>query len=219
MTKLALTFVFLLATIFLRAETMIIGIAGGTGSGKSTLAERLAEVLQDNAIIISEDAYYRDLSHLSFDERKAANFDHPNAIEFSLLEQHLIALKQGVTIEQPTYNFKTHARKSETRIVQPAQVIIVEGILLFAIPSIRDQLDLKVFVDVDNDIRLLRRIDRDMKERERKFPDIEQQYLETVRPMHEAFVEPSKQYADIIVPRGGQNQKAFQAILALLQTR
>lgn len=219
MTKFYLTFVFLFAATLLRAETMIIGIAGGTGSGKTTLAERLAEVLQHNAIIISEDAYYRDLSHLSPDERKTANFDHPKAIEFSLLEQHLIALKQGATIEQPTYDFKTHSRKAEARIVRPAQVIIIEGILLFAIPSIRDQLDLKIFVDVDNDIRLLRRIDRDMRERERKFLDIEQQYLKTVRPMHEEFVEPSKQYADIIVPRGGQNQQAFQTILALLQAR
>ncbi|MBS3903808.1 MAG: uridine kinase [Simkania sp.] len=207
----------LLNTLLLHAEPLLIGISGGSGSGKTTFAECLAEELQHNAIILSEDAYYHDLSHLPLETRKAANFDHPDAIDFSLFEQHLMQLKQGQSIEVPIYNFKTYSRTSETITVHPAPVVIVEGILLLAVPSIRHQLDLKVFIDVDDDIRVLRRLDRDIQERGRQFSDVQEQYLRTVRPMHLTFVEPSKQHADLIVPVGGHNKKAFQILLDTLK--
>lgn len=200
------------------AKTMLIGIAGGTGSGKTTLAEKIHEAFP-GSVLISQDSYYKDLSHLPFEKRGKANFDHPNSLEFSLLREHLLDLKNGRAIEQPTYSFHHHAREKRTVLVQPTEIILVEGILLLASPEVRDLFDIKIFVDTDDDVRILRRIERDMKERSRDFASIKNQYLQTVKPMHDTFVEPSKKYADVIIPEGGHNQVAMSLILARLSQR
>lgn len=194
---------------------LFVGIAGGTGSGKTTLAERIHQAFP-GSVLISQDSYYKDLSYLPFEERKKTNFDHPNSLEFSLLRKHLLDLKNGQAIERPTYNFHLHARESGTVRIEPAQIILVEGILLLATPEVRDLFDIKIFVDTDDDVRLLRRIERDMKERSRDFNSVKEQYLLTVKPMHDAFVEPSKKYADVVFPEGGHNQVALDLILAKL---
>ncbi len=194
---------------------MLVGIAGGTGSGKTTLAEKIHQAFP-GSVLISQDSYYKDLSHLPFEERAKANFDHPHSLEFSLLRKHLLELKNGQPIEQPTYSFHHHAREQRTTLVQPTEIILVEGILLLASPEVRDLFDIKIFVDTDDDVRILRRIERDMKERSRDFASIRNQYLETVKPMHDTFVEPSKKYADVIIPEGGHNQVAMSLILAKL---
>ena len=194
---------------------IFVGIAGGTGSGKTTLAQNIHRAFPESALI-SQDCYYKDLSYLPFEERKQVNFDHPNSIEFSLLEKHLIDLKNGKAIEQPSYNFRTHSRETTTQLVEPAPIILVEGLLLLATPEIRDLLDIKIFVDTDDDVRVLRRIERDIRERSRDFQNIKEQYLATVKPMHDAFVAPSKKYADVIFPEGGHNQVAMSLILAKL---
>ena len=191
------------------------GIAGGTGSGKTTLAQKIHQAFPES-ILISQDSYYKDISHLPFEERKKTNFDHPNSLEFSLLRQHLVDLKNGQAIEQPIYNFHIHAREKKTERINPAKIVLVEGILLLAIPEVRDLFDIKIFVDTDDDVRILRRIERDMKERSRDFSSVKEQYLKTVKPMHDAFVEPSKKYADIIFPEGGYNKVAISLILAKL---
>ncbi len=201
--------------VFAKAP-IIIGIAGGSGSGKTTLAENLHRELP-GSVIISQDAYYKNLSHLSFAEREKANYDHPHAIEYSLLKQHLIELKNGRSIEQPVYNFHLHIRENKTMRIDPAEILLVDGVLLLTDPEVRELLDIKIFVDTDDDIRLLWRIERDMKERSRDFNSIKQQYLATVKPMHEAFVVPSKKYADIIFPEGGHNQIGIDLILAKLK--
>ncbi len=202
----------------LLATNLIVGIAGGTGSGKTTLAQYLVDELKDKAVIINQDSYYYDLSHLSSAEKKTKNFDHPNAIDFNLLGQHIALLKQGLPIEQPMYDFITCTRKKETISVQPSSIIIFEGILLLAVPAIRDLLDVKIFVEVDDDLRLLRRLDRDMQERGKSFEETKVQYLATVRPMHQAFVEPSKKYADLIFPAERQNKQGIQMLLSMLGT-
>lgn len=194
---------------------ILVGIAGGSGSGKTTLALKLHEAFSGSSLI-SQDAYYKDFSHLPLEERKKLNFDHPNALDFALLKEHLIALKNGNGIDQPVYNFCTHSPERFSTPVDPSQVILVEGILLFAVPEIRDLFDIKIFVDTDDDVRLLRRIERDMTERGRDFIDIKTQYLETVKPMYEAFVFPSKKYADVIIPEGGYNQVSIDLVLARL---
>ncbi len=194
---------------------VFVGIAGGTGSGKTTLAQRIHESFP-GSVLISQDSYYKDLSYLPSEERGKVNFDHPNALEFSLLRKHLLALKNGQAIEQPTYSFYLHAREKRTERVEPAQIILVEGILLLAAPEVRDLFDIKIFVDTDDDVRVLRRIERDMKERSRDFASVKEQYLQTVKPMHDAFVQPSKKYADVIFPEGGHNQVAIGLILAKL---
>ncbi len=200
------------------SEKIVIGIAGGTGCGKTTLAKKIQEAFPGQSVLISQDSYYKDLSSLSSSEREKVNFDHPDALDFGLLQEHLKALKQGIQIEKPIYNFGTHSRESFTEIVGPNRLIIIEGILLFAVPEVREQCDLKIFVDTDDDTRLLRRMERDMQERSRTFLSVKHQYLTTVKPMHEAFVQPSKKYADIIVPHGGENQVALSVILSKLQT-
>jgi len=197
---------------------VIIGIAGGTGSGKTTLAEKIHQAFP-GSILISQDAYYRDLPHLCFDERAKTNFDHPDSLEFSLLQKHLIDLRNDQPIEQPVYNFCIHGREPKKVHIEPADLIIVEGILLFTVPELRDLFDIKIFVDTDDDVRVLRRIERDMKERSRDFASIKTQYLTTVKPMHETFVTPSKKYADIIIPEGGYNQVALSLILAKLNEK
>ncbi|OGN61858.1 MAG: uridine kinase [Chlamydiae bacterium RIFCSPHIGHO2_12_FULL_49_11] len=195
---------------------VLIGIAGGTGSGKTTLAQQIRDNFKINSILISQDAYYKDLSHLPHEERAKANFDHPNSIDFNLLHEHLCALKEGKAIEQPIYDFATHSRKPEKVQIEAVDLIIVEGILLFAIESVRSVCDLKIFIDTDHDIRMLRRIERDIKERGRDFAGVKEQYLTTVKPMHDAFVEPSKVYADVIIPGGGYNLTAISFIVAKL---
>ncbi len=210
-------FVFCFFSISAVAKAMVVvGIAGGTGSGKTTLAEKLHQELP-GSLLISQDSYYKDLSHLPFEERRCTNFDHPDSIEFSLLREHLMDLKKGLSIESPTYSFHTCTREQKTERIDPAQVVLVEGILLLTVPEIRDLFDLKLFVDTDDDIRILRRIERDMKERSLDFNSTKEQYLKTVKPMHDAFVNPSKKYADVIIPEGGYNQCAISLVLAKLK--
>ena len=197
-------------------DSIFIGVAGGTGSGKTTLAEEIQKAFPDSSIIISQDSYYKDLSHLPHEERAKVNFDHPNSLDFGMLQEHLKDLKKGRSIDQPVYNFHTHCREEKTQRIQPAKLIIVEGILLFSLEELRDLFDLKIFVEADDDIRILRRIERDINERSRDFSQVVKQYLTTVKPMHEAFVAPSKKYADVIFPTRGRNQVALDVILAKL---
>ena len=215
MFRALLVFCFVAISAFAK-PSVLIGIAGGTGSGKTTLAKKIHQAFPE-AVLISQDSYYRDLSLLSLKERDKVNFDHPNSLEFTLLKKHLIDLKNGLVIEQPIYNFHLHAREKETIWTEPANIILVEGILLLAAPEVRDLFDIKIFVDTDEDIRVLRRIDRDIKERSRDFTSVVEQYFVTVKPMHDAFVEPSKQYADIIIPGGKSNQVAIDLILTKLR--
>ncbi len=202
------------ATLFANS-TIIVAIAGGTGSGKTTLAEKIHTHFPES-VLISQDSYYKDITHLSLEERSLTNFDHPNALEFSLLREHLISLREGQSIEVPTYDFSLHARTSKTTLIEPTNIIIVEGILLLAVPEVRDLFDLKVFVDTDSDERVLRRIARDIEERGRTLNSVCWQYLTTVKPMHDAFVEPSKKFADVIIPEGGHNDMAVSLILSKL---
>lgn len=197
----------------------VVGIAGGTGSGKTTVAEKLVEGLPEGAALrLSQDSYYRSRPDLSPEEREMINFDHPDAIEASLLVQHLDMLRHGHSIEQPKYDYLTHLRGTETTHVPPHPIIIVEGILLLADATVRERLDLKIFVDTDADVRILRRIHRDMKARGRTFDQICEQYYATVRPMHLQFVEPSKRFADLIVPEGGNNYVALDMVLTKLRS-
>jgi uridine kinase len=196
-------------------NNIIIGIAGGTASGKSTLARTIHEQSgPSDTVIIKMDDYYGHRPHLSSSEREAVNYDHPDAFDVPLLLSHLELLKKGTSILQPTYDFKTHLRSKKTIQVNPAPVIILEGIMTFAIPLIRAMIDYKIFVDTPTDIRLLRRIKRDIEERGRDLASIEYQYMNTVRPMHDLFVEPSKVHADIIVPEGGYNPKGADILLS-----
>ncbi len=199
------------------AHPILIGIAGGTGSGKTTMAQKIQDEFPDQSILICQDSYYKDLSHLSMEEKEKMNFDHPNSLDFGLLRQHLLDLIQGKAIEMPTYNFQTYEQENTTQHVEPTQVIIVEGILLFAALEVRDLFDLKIFVDTDDDIRLLRRVERDMAERGRSFASVKEQYQTTVKPMHDAFVQPSKQYANIIVPMSRQNQIAIDLVISKIR--
>lgn len=196
---------------------ILIGIAGGTGSGKTTLAHKIHEAFPNNSVLISQDSYYKNLSHLPFEQRAKTNFDHPHSLDFALLKENLIALKNRHAINVPTYDFSIHTRVSATTHVEPADIIIVEGILLFAAPELQNLFDLKIFVDTDSDVRVLRRIDRDIKERGRDLAGVTHQYLTTVKPMHDTFVEPSKRFADIIIPEGGLNENALALIIARLQ--
>lgn len=195
----------------------VLGIGGGTGSGKTTVAEKLVEALPRSAVaVIDHDAYYRDRSRLSAQERLLINYDHPDAIETEMLVAHLAALRAGDAVDIPQYDFREHVRRSDTRRVEPAAVVIVEGILVLADARLRGQMDLKLFVDTDADIRLMRRLQRDIEQRGRSFAQVRQQYDATVRPMHLAFVEPSKRFADLIIPEGGENRPALDAIVGRL---
>lgn len=196
---------------------LVIGIAGGTGSGKTTVARRMAAALPtERCALIEHDFYYRDRGGLTLEEREALNYDHPDSLESDLLAEHLRLLRAGEAVQVPVYDFVTHTRRPETRRVEPAPVIIVEGILVFVEESVRAQMDVKVFVDTDADIRVLRRIRRDLEQRGRSFTSVRDQYYTTVRPMHLQFVEPSKRWADLIVPEGGENTVAIDVILAML---
>jgi uridine kinase len=195
----------------------VIGIAGGTGSGKTTVArEIVAEFTSRDVLYIQFDNYYRDLSDMPFSVRAATNFDHPDSIESELIIQHLRQLKSGKSVEQPVYDFKTHSRSNKKFLINPAPVIVVEGILTFAYPELLKLLDMKIFVDTEADIRFIRRLERDIKERGRTMDNVVKQYLETVRPMHLEFVEPSKRYADIIIPEG-RNDVALHAIISTIK--
>ena len=195
-------------------KPLVIGIAGGTGSGKTTVARRIAAAVPaEHVTTIEHDSYYRDRSHLTPEERDRINFDHPEALETSLLVEHLAELRAGRDVQMPLYDFATHTRREQTRGVRPTPVIVVEGILIFVDAALRDLFDVKIFVDTDSDIRAFRRIERDMTERGRSFESVREQYYATVRPMHLQFVEPSKRWADVIVPEGGANDVALDLML------
>ena len=201
-------------------KPLIIGIAGGTGSGKTTVARKIADALPSASVaFLDMDGYYRDFSHLPMEERRRINWDHPETFDLDLFASHLEQLARGEPVEKPEYDFTQHVRSSRTERITAADVVVVDGILLFTDERIRDLFDVKVFVDADPDIRLVRRIQRDMTERDRPLEEILTQYLTTVRPMHQQFVEPGKRYADIIVPRGGQNVVAIEMILTTIQRR
>jgi uridine kinase len=202
------------------ARSLIIGIAGGSGSGKSTVARNICQALGAcSTAAIDMDGYYRNFAHLPIDERKAVNWDHPDAFDWDLLIDHLRRLAAREPIEKPIYDFVTHTRRVETARVEPTDVVIVDGILLFADERVRTVCDVKIFVDADADIRLIRRIRRDMANRGRPLDEILEQYLTTVQPMHLQFVEPSKRYADVIVPHGGHNAIAVEMIVANIRDR
>ncbi|MFZ2493736.1 MAG: uridine kinase [Thermoanaerobaculia bacterium] len=197
---------------------VIIGIAGGTGSGKTTVARAIYDqVGSDRIEWISHDSYYRNFDGLPDEERKRINFDHPDSLETELLVRHLDVLGKGSSVEVPVYEFTTHSRSIETQTVQPRKVIIVEGILVLAEPELRKRIDIKLFVDTPPDIRFMRRLTRDIQARGRTLEAVVEQYLTTVRPMHEEFVEPSKRYADLIIPEGGENQVALDAIVSRVE--
>jgi uridine kinase len=201
-------------------KPLIIGIAGGSGSGKSTVANNVAELLTTSSVaFIDMDAYYKNFPSLTLDQRKKLNWDHPDAFDYDLLCAHLEALARREPIEKPEYDFVTHLRRPAPTRVEPADVIVIDGILLFVDERVRDLCDVKVFVDADADIRIIRRIERDTHLRGRPVDEIIEQYLSTVQPMHLQFVEPSKRYADVIVPRGGHNTVAIEMIVAKIQRR
>lgn len=197
---------------------ILIGITGGTGSGKSTVAKAIYEDLPEDSISVMEhDSYYKDQSHMPFEERVKTNYDHPNAFDTKLMVQHLKDLIDGKAIEKPIYDFEKHTRKSETKRVEPRDIIIVEGIMILVEPEVRELLDIKIFVDTDCDLRIIRRIQRDIEERGRTIDSVIDQYVNVVRPMHLQFVEPTKRYADIIIPEGGHNKVAVDVILAKIK--
>jgi len=201
-----------------RATPLVIGIAGGSGSGKTTLAMLILErVGEDNIAYLPHDAYYKDLSSLPPNQRVMVNFDHPDSLDTALLSEHITKLKTHHAIDLPTYDFKNHTRTTQTALVEPRRVIMVEGILIFGDKELRELLDVKVFVDTDSDIRFIRRLQRDIEERGRTTENVIRQYLTTVRPMHLDFVEPSKRYADVIVPEGGLNAVAMEMVVARLE--
>ncbi|HYW70987.1 MAG TPA: uridine kinase [Pyrinomonadaceae bacterium] len=199
---------------------MIIGICGGTGSGKTTIANRILEsVCADEVVFIQQDLYYRDLKDMPLDYRNAANFDHPDAVDNELLINHLKKLNAGEPVELPIYDFKTHSRLPATTRVEPKQIVIVEGILIFAEPRLLEQMDIKIFVDTPDDLRFIRRLRRDIAERGRTLDSVIDQYMATVRPMHMQFVEPSKRFADVIIPEGGHNLVSIDLISGKIRER
>ena len=196
------------------ARPLIIGVVGGSGSGKTTVARAIHESTGVDAAFVDQDAYYNDLDHLTLDERKQVNFDHPDAFDTDLLVSHLRLLSRGIAVEKPTYDFAAHTRAKATVVVQPKGIIIVDGILLFTDARLRELFDIKLFVDVADDIRFIRRLQRDVEVRGRTMTDVIRQYLGTVRPMHLEFVEPSKRHADVILPEGGHNRIGVEMIIA-----
>jgi uridine kinase len=202
----------------LAAAPLTIGVAGGTGSGKTTVADGIVRRIgRDGLVSVHQDRYYRDLSDLTFEERQRRNFDHPDAIEERLMVEHLDLLRAGLPAPLPVYDFARHLRTTEIDEVEPRPVILVEGILILAIPALRDLLDVKLYVDTDPDIRFIRRLNRDLAERGRTVESVVEQWLETVRPMHLEFVEPSKRYADLIIPEGGFNTVALDLVISRIE--
>ncbi|MFV1884391.1 MAG: uridine kinase [Balneola sp.] len=201
-------------------KPLVIGVAGGSGSGKTTVVNYLCDhVGSKNILRLEHDSYYRDLSHLPFEERIKLNFDHPSSLETELLIRHLTALLEGYPVEVPVYDFAAHTRKKETISAKPTQVILIDGILIFSEPDLLKLMDVKIFVDTDDDIRLLRRLKRDITERGRSVESVMKQYERFVRPMHLEFVEPSKRYADVIIPRGGKNKVAREMVISLIERK
>lgn len=201
-------------------KPFVIGVAGGSGSGKTTVINHIRRGVSDERIVFLEhDAYYRDLVHLPFEERATNNFDHPSSLETELLIRHIEALLEGYSVEAPIYDFANHIRKKETRKITPHEVILIDGILIFSEKELRDLMDLKLFVDTDDDVRLLRRLKRDIGERQRSVDSVLNQYEKFVRPMHLEFVEPSKRYADIIIPHGGENHVAIDMVNTLVRNK
>ena len=197
---------------------LVIGIAGGSGSGKSTVVRAITDKLKERVTVIPQDSYYKDSSHLPMEERQKTNFDHPESIDFDLLCAHLGELKEGRSIDQPVYSYITCSRsRTETIRVEPTEVIIIEGILIFTCKELRDQLDIKIFVDADDDDRLMRVMARDILERGKTVETVIQRYSKTVKPMYLQFIEPSKRYADIIIPQGGHNKVAIDIITATIE--
>lgn len=201
-------------------KPLIIGVAGGSGSGKTTVVSTISHTLGSNKhLLLQHDSYYRDLKHLPFEERIKHNFDHPASLETELLIRHINALCEEYPIEVPQYDFSKHIRKEETTTITPKDVILIDGILIFSEPELLELMDVKIFVDTDDDIRLLRRLKRDINERGRSVESVMEQYQKFVRPMHLEFVRPSKRYADVIIPRGGKNKVALDMVLALINEK
>jgi uridine kinase len=199
---------------------LIIGIAGGTGSGKTTVVDQIiTELPQNEVCVISQDSYYKDTSHLSYDERVEINFDHPNSIDFDLLVKHLELLRKGQSIEQPVYSFVDHNRTNESISTHPRKVVIVEGILILTHPEIRHMFDIKVFVHADSDERLIRRLKRDMVDRGRDLNEVLDRYQNTLKPMHQEFIEPTKEFADIIIPTNRYNTVAVSLIRSIIHQK
>ena len=199
---------------------LIIGITGGTGCGKTTVVEQIIGELSPNeVVVISQDSYYNELSHLSMEERVQVNFDHPNSIDFELLAQHLHALKEGKTIQQPVYSFVAHNRIDDFIETSPRKVVIVEGILIMSHPALRDLFDIKIFVHADSDERLIRRLKRDLKERGRDLEEVITRYQNTLKPMHDQFIEPTKEFADIIIPNNHYNTVAVDMVRTIINNK
>jgi uridine kinase len=199
------------------APKAVIALAGGTGSGKTTIATKIVEQLPHHVSLLTHDAYYKETGHLAYDERCRLNYDHPTAFDTELFTEHVRMLKAGQPIERPVYNFSTHARENFTVRVEPLDIVLVEGILILEHVPLRQLFDLKIFVDTDADVRILRRITRDIQERGRTLGSVINQYLDTVKPMHEAFVEPTKRYANVIIPEGAFNKAGFDVIMARIR--
>ncbi|MCC5942524.1 MAG: uridine kinase [Balneolaceae bacterium] len=198
-------------------EPLIIGVAGGSGSGKTTVVNRIVKRIgSENILLVEHDSYYRDLSHIPLSERKKQNFDHPSSLETELMIRHIDALRKGYKIDLPVYDFVAHTRSEKTIPVSPKNIILIDGILIFSEPKLLELMDIKIFVDTDDDVRLLRRLKRDIQERGRDLDGVLNQYETFVRPMHLDFVEPSKRYADIIIPRGGENRVALEMVIAMI---
>ncbi|MBN2867442.1 MAG: uridine kinase [Flavobacteriaceae bacterium] len=199
---------------------LIIGIAGGTGCGKTTVVNQILNELPEGEVgVISQDSYYKDTTHLSFDERVKINFDHPRSIDFELLEQHLKELRKGKSIDQPVYSFIKHNRTGDVIVTKPRKVMIVEGILILSHPEIRDLFDIKIFVHADSDERLIRRLKRDIKDRGRDIDEVLTRYQNTLKPMHQQFIEPMKEYADIIIPNNKYNTVAIDIVKTIINER
>ncbi|MGA9521618.1 MAG: uridine kinase [Myxococcaceae bacterium] len=202
------------------SQPLVVGIAGGTASGKTTVTRKIREALAGCRVaFIDQDSYYRDLSDLPLEERREINFDHPDAFDTDLLVEHLRALKQGQPVQKPVYDFVTSTREKRTVTVEPGDLILIEGILVLALEPVRNEMDVKIFVDAEDDVRIIRRLMRDIKDRGRDFDHVVNQYFRHVRPMHMGFVEPSKRYADIIVPHGGNNETAIDMLVVALRAR
>lgn len=200
-------------------KPLVIGIAGGSGSGKTTVTKKVFEVFRKHSVVVIEqDYYYKDQSHLPFEKRLETNYDHPFAFDNDLFIQQIEQLLRYEAVETPTYDYSQHTRAQETRLIEPRDVLILEGMLILDDPRIRELMDIKIYVDTDADLRILRRITRDMKERDRSLQSIIDQYLDVVRPMHNQFIEPTKRYADIIVPEGGQNEVAIDLIVTKIKS-
>ncbi|MBQ0735604.1 uridine kinase [Aquimarina celericrescens] len=199
---------------------LIIGIAGGTGCGKTTVVNQIVNELPENEVcVISQDSYYKDTSHLTYEERVKINFDHPQSIDFELLGKHLAALRKGETIDQPVYSFVEHNRTKETHSTKPSKVIIVEGILILTNPQIRDMFDIKIYVHTDSDERLIRRLKRDIAERGRDMDEVLDRYQNTLKPMHQQFIDPTKEFADLIIPNNNYNNVAVDIVRTIIKER